>query len=199
MERGCAHHFGRGRGPSRTCPLQSASTEARFCAFIATYRFSPRRANGAARRRRCGQQYFRRLPRFSRSVECASEAQGTKMTRAIAFAINDPVGMAVVRAADHRLLRTGEADPARWVREQRERVEQRLSQSRSHGVVIGAFERAQLCAGCYVVGFRVRIEPNGHREVVPVWARISAEDVRSWRRKCRLACSHPRSSAFIRV
>jgi hypothetical protein len=94
---------------------------------------------------------------------------------------NDPLAMAVVKAADQRLLRTGDADMARWVREQPARVEPNLSRSRFHGVVIGAFERGQLCAGCYVVGFRMRIEPNGHREVVSVWARISADDVRSWR------------------
>jgi hypothetical protein len=94
---------------------------------------------------------------------------------------NDPLTMAVVRAADQRLLRSGEAVLARAVFEHRERLEPKLPRSRSHGVVVGAFERAQLCGGCYVVGFRMRVEPGGHREILSVWARITADDVSSWR------------------
>jgi hypothetical protein len=94
---------------------------------------------------------------------------------------SDPIAMAVVKAADQRLLHTGEADMARLVFEQPERVEPKLRRSGSHGVVVGAFEPTQLCAGCYVVGFRMRIEPDGHREILSVWARVTADDVRSWR------------------
>lgn len=89
---------------------------------------------------------------------------------------DNPLQMAIVRRADHRLLPPAVNERAASVKYDQTRTESALVGSQHFGVVIGTFNERQFCDGCVVVLFRTtRVGTQKHESAA--WARITQADL----------------------
>ena len=94
---------------------------------------------------------------------------------------SDPVQVEVIDRPVQRLLGSSQSRKAKWVRHEVSAVVGSLPGSGHKGVIVAAFNRVQLCTDCYVVAYRMRSTPEGHKEIRATWAVIKKADVERWR------------------
>jgi hypothetical protein len=95
------------------------------------------------------------------------------------IAPDTPMAMEVVPERNTSLVSSRAASRAVWVRHDPSRREPQLRGTEFFGVAVGAFRKDQLCAGCYVVLYRIN-RSGGNKRLVAAWA-VIPENAGTWK------------------
>ena len=94
---------------------------------------------------------------------------------------DDAISMQILPRLDTRLIGTAQGQTVDRVTTDPNRREPILAGCSECGVVVGAFKPEHLCGGCYIVVYRLRRDPGGHKIAGFFAAVLPPEGAENWR------------------